>query len=423
MSKEKTAILHYTAPPVIGGVEGVIQAHADEFDRLGYPLTVIAGRGDAKAFPHNVDFLELPEIDSRHPHIQEMSNALRVGKVPGDFDRWVDRFVTTLSPLFAQFDHLIVHNIFTKQYNLPLTAALFKLLDQGQMPNTIAWVHDIAWTSQNSSRRQMYPGYPWEILKTYRPDITYVTVSHLRQQELAGLFGCDSGLIEVIYNGVDTGTILNLTPEGQTLVDRLNLAASDLIILMPVRVTRLKNIEYAIHVTAELKKHFQNPRLILTGPPDPHNEDSTQYFHQLQKLRSEMKVEDEMRFVYESGPKKDEGYEVNLDIIGDLYRISDLLFMPSHSEGFGMPVLEAGLAGLPVFASHIPAADEIGGNDIQWIDLDSSPAETAAQVAEYIKSSPNARFRQRIRRAYTWETIFTQKIMPLLRAQESVNHR
>jgi mannosylglucosylglycerate synthase len=423
MQKFKTAVLHYTAPPVIGGVEGVIQAHADVFDRLGYPLTVIAGRGDAQTFPDSVDFLELPEIDSRHPHILEISSDLRVGKVPDDFDRWVDRFVSTLAPLFAQFDHLIVHNIFTKQYNLPLTAALFRLLDQGQLPNTIAWVHDIAWTSQNSSRRQMHTGYPWEILKTYRSDITYVTVSRSRQQELAGLFGCDPGLIEVIYNGVDAGKILNLTPEGEKLVESLNLITSDLIILMPVRVTRLKNIEFAIHVMAELKKHFHSPRLILTGPPDPHNEDSLQYFHQLQKLRSELKVEEEMRFVYESGPKKDEGYEVGLDVIGDLYRVSDLLFMPSHSEGFGMPVLEAGLAGLPVFASHIPAAEEIGGDDLQWIDLDASPAEIAAQIADYIKSSPSARFRQRIRSTYTWETIFTQKILPLLRIRESVNHR
>ena len=41
-----TAILHYSAPPVVGGVEAVISAHAEVFQRNGYPVTVVAGRGD-----------------------------------------------------------------------------------------------------------------------------------------------------------------------------------------------------------------------------------------------------------------------------------------------------------------------------------------------------------------------------------------
>ena len=39
-------ILHYSAPPVIGGVEAVILAHVKQFTRAGYHTIVAAGRGD-----------------------------------------------------------------------------------------------------------------------------------------------------------------------------------------------------------------------------------------------------------------------------------------------------------------------------------------------------------------------------------------
>jgi mannosylglucosylglycerate synthase len=420
MEKSKTAILHYTAPPIIGGVEGVIQAHARVFDQFGYPLTVIAGRGNGSAFPSSVDYLEMPEIDSQHPTILQIAEALKNGHIPGDFGRCVERFVAALAPVLEEFDHLIVHNILTKQYNLPLTTAIFRLLDAGSLPNTIAWVHDIAWTSKNS-RRHLHDGYPWDLLKTYHDNLTYVVVSKMRQRELAGLFGCELKDIQVIYNGVDTDITLHLTNEGQELIQRLDLLEADLLIIMPVRVTRLKNVEFSIRVLAELKKHFDNPRLVLTGPPDPHNQDSTEYFHQLQALRKEVGVEQEMRFVFESGHQKDEGYEIGLDVVGDLYRISDLLFMPSHTEGFGMPILEAGLVGIPVFTSHIPAADEIGQDHVHFLDIDGAPAETADLIADVILSSPTSRFRREVRQSYTWQSIFSKQIAPLIRVRENVS--
>jgi mannosylglucosylglycerate synthase len=422
MKNRKTAILHYSAPPVIGGVEGVIQAHARVFDRVGFPLTVIAGRGHKKAFPESIEYLELPEIDSRHPGVLEITHQLKQGNIGLNFERWVERFVSTLEPVLHQFDNLIVHNIFSKQYNIPLTTALIRLLDERRIPNTIAWVHDIAWTSKNS-RRDMHDGYPWDLLKTFRENLTYVTISRLRQQEMVNMYGCDPDDIEVIYNGVDSDHILNLTQEGQALIDRLDAYAADLLILMPVRVTRQKNVEYAIRVLAELKKHFSDPLVILSGPPDPHVDESVHYFHQLQKMRGEFGVENEFRFVYEAGPSQEEGYEIGLDVVGDLYRISDMLLMPSHSEGFGMPILEAGLAGIPVFSTHIPASDEIGEEDIHFIDLNRSPAETAQQIAEAIHSAPSSRFRRKVRQNYTWEAIFMNKIKPLLTSKRVESER
>jgi glycosyltransferase involved in cell wall biosynthesis len=413
LKRPQTAILHYTAPPVVGGVEAVIQAHAEAFIQAGYPVTVVAGRGQEDALPSGAEFVLIPEVDSQHQQVEESSSRLERGEIPSAFDELVDQLIGALTPALRQFDYVIVHNIFTKHFNLPLTVALHDLLDAGKMGRCIAWCHDFSWTSPNS-RSQVHPGHPWDLLRTYRADVTYVVVSERRRRALAALLNCPLERIRVIYNGVDPDLLLGLSIEGRTLVNRLGLLDSDLVLLMPVRVTQAKNIEYALRVVAALKERGCRPRLILTGPPDPHDADSLAYFRSLQALREQLGVKEEMRFVFESGPNPDEPFTIELEVVGDLFRVSDVMFMPSHREGFGMPVLEAGLVGIPVVCTHIPAAEEIGDRDVTIIDTNQEPAHVAEQILNWAEASPMHRLRRRVRRNYTWQAIFQRDIRPLL---------
>jgi glycosyltransferase involved in cell wall biosynthesis len=417
MKRPRIAILHYAAPPVVGGVEAVILAHAQIFVQAGYPVTVVAGQGAAEALPEGVDLVLVPEIDSLNAEITRMGTQLEQGQVPPGFEATSERLGRALAPILSTFDNLIVHNVFTKHFNLPLTAALDRLLDGESPPHCIAWCHDFTWTSPSSGSK-VHPGYPWDLLRTRRPDVTYVVVSLRRQQELAGLFGCPADEIRVIYNGVDPLTLLGLSAEGAALVKRLDLLERDLVLLMPVRVTQAKNIEYALRVVAALKAGGCRPRLVLTGPPDPHDAASMAYFRSLQAQRRELGVEEEMRFVFESGSQPDEAYVIDASVVGDLYRVSDLMFMPSHREGFAMPVLEAGLAGIPVVCTDVPAAVEIGGDDVILFDLDESPDHLAARILAWAGGSAVHRLRRRVRQSYTWQAIFRRDIEPLLRRRE-----
>ncbi|HDQ72117.1 MAG TPA: glycosyltransferase [Chloroflexi bacterium] len=410
----ETAILHYTAPPVVGGVESVIQNHTRAFVQAGYPVTVIAGRGEEEALAPPANFISIPQIDSQHAQVSELSATLSEGQIPDQFHDLARQLEKTLAPLLSRFDHLIVHNVLTKRFNLPLTVALHQLLEQGVIRHCIAWCHDFGWASERS-RSKLYPRHPWDLLRTRRSDVTYVVVSRRRQQALATLFDCPSDDIHVVYNGVSPQRLWALSDEGRALVDRLDLLDSDLIVLMPVRVTQAKNIEYALRVVAALKAHGCRPKLVLTGPPDPHSAESMAYFQSLQALRRELEVEGEMRFVFESGPEPGEPYTIDDRVVGDLYRVADVMFMPSHREGFGMPVLEAGLVGMPVLCTGVPAAEEIGASDVAIFDPQDAPAQTAALLLERVERSATSRFRRRVRRAYTWQAIFRREIEPLLR--------
>lgn len=398
---------------MVGGVEGVIEAHVRTFLRAGYPVTVIAGRGDAAALPPEAAFLHIPEIDSQHPEIAAITAQLQDGDVPSDFAAMTERLVTALEPELGCFTDLIVHNAFTKRFNLPLTAALFKLLDRGTVSHCVAWCHDVGWASDHSLPN-LHQGHPWDLLRTRRDDVAYVVVSEARREELADVFDCPPGDIDVVYNGVDPAFLMGWTEAGRELIERLDLLSSDLILLMPMRVTQAKNIELALRVVAALKSEVGDVNLVLTGPPDPHDESSMAYFRQLQRLRRDLGVEDAMRFVYESGPGMEEGFTIGMSVVADLFRACDVVFMPSHREGFGMPVLEAGLVGKPMVCTEVPAAREIGDGDVLVIDSQGDPEVIADGIVSFVTETRVHRLRRRVRENFTWGAIFERDIRPLL---------
>lgn len=353
-------------------------------------------------------------MDSQHKAVLAIGAQLEQGHIPATFQPMVEELEAQLYPILRTFDNVVLHNLFTKHFNLPLTAALYRLLENGTIHHCIAWCHDFTWTSPHS-KDKVHPGYPWDLLRTYREEITYVVVSKRRQQALADLLGCDKEKIHVIYNGVDPHVLLGLSKEGAELIQRLQLWQADLILLMPVRITQAKNIEYALEVIAALRDLEIDARLIITGPPDPHDEQSMTYFDSLRQLRQQLDLNDAVHFVFESGRDPHQPYTINAHVVGDLYRISDLMFMPSHREGFGMPILEAGLVGIPIVSTDVPAAEEIGGEDVLIFSEALSPRELSRRITAWVAENPICRLRCRVRKRYTWQAIFDQTMRPLLK--------
>jgi O-antigen biosynthesis alpha-1,2-rhamnosyltransferase len=55
------------------------------------------------------------------------------------------------------------------------------------------------------------------------------------------------------------------------------------------------------------------------------------------------------------------------------------LVLPSIAEGFGLPIVEALMRGLPVLASDLPVFREVAGANIEYFGL-ADPAELAAKI-------------------------------------------
>ena len=314
MSEKRIAILHYSAPPTVGGVESVIHAHAGVFLDHGYSVTVIAGSGSQAALPQGCGFIHLPLLDSQHAEVLKVIADLEKGQVTEEYRRLRERIKAGLAQHLPHFEHLIVHNVFSKHFNLALTDALYELLDEGLIPHCVAWCHDFSWASARSLP-VLHDGLPWNLLRQYRPEMDYVVVSEKRRQSMADIFQMPSEKIKVIYNGFDTDVLLGISPKSRKLINKLNLEEAELLLLMPVRVTQAKNIEFALRVLWELRQKGSQAQIVLTGPPDPHDPDNFAYFKSLKELRKELGLQTAFHFAYDIDGKPEEGTILDMESV------------------------------------------------------------------------------------------------------------
>jgi glycosyltransferase involved in cell wall biosynthesis len=73
----------------------------------------------------------------------------------------------------------------------------------------------------------------------------------------------------------------------------------------------------------------------------------------------------------------------------DLYATASMLVLPSHLEGFGLPVLEAMTVGVPVIVSRRGALPEVGGDAAVAIEPDDVDG-LAAAMRRYIEDPASA---------------------------------
>jgi len=76
-------LLHYSAPPVVGGVESVMGHQAWLLAGAGHVVTLVAGRGAGLA--GLATFRGVPLLDSRHPRVLAVKAQLDAGQVSSDF--------------------------------------------------------------------------------------------------------------------------------------------------------------------------------------------------------------------------------------------------------------------------------------------------------------------------------------------------
>ncbi len=406
---KRIALLHYSGPPIIGGVESTIAMHARMLTRAGYDVTVIAGRGEP--FDPLVKYEIIPEIGSRHPKVLSIGKELAAGKVTHDFEQLTNVILNRLRPLFNQFKLVIVHNAITMHKNLALTAALNQL-SKAKQTRLIAWCHDFAWQDELYIP-ELHPGLPWDLLRNPWPGVKYVVVSQHRLTMIANLLQIPESMVSVITPGVEVGEFLGLSPLIANLIEKLDLLRADPLMLLPARVTRRKNIEFAIQVTACLKSTFPRASLIVTGPPGPHNPKNLAYLENLNNLKINLGLQERVYFLYEQG-EPGKPLRLPYTAVSELYRISDLLFFPSQREGFGIPVLEAGLARIPIFAASIPSFHESLGEYANFFDPNGDPQTVASRIHQFLVTNSAYKLRHHTIKRFSWQSIIRQQIIPLL---------
>ncbi|OGG09899.1 hypothetical protein A2154_01575 [Candidatus Gottesmanbacteria bacterium RBG_16_43_7] len=179
-----------------------------------------------------------------------------------------------------------------------------------------------------------------------------LTVSESTKADIIKSFGTDSSKITVTYEGVDQRLISSI----KYIKPRKLLAVSGKFFLYVGNAYPHKNVELLINAFLHMKKLIKGNvplKLVLVGNID--------YFYaRLQKNLSQQAQRDIIFF----GTASDSD-------LSYLYTHAVALVLPSISEGFGLPAIEALTLRLPVIASQLPVFKEILGQSAIYFNVNS----------------------------------------------------
>ncbi len=406
----RVGLVHYSGPPGVGGVESTMAHQARFLAHAGWTPILIVGAGEP--FDPAVELRCLPAMASLHTEVLAVKADLDRGVVGPPFDALRSELTRELRRATDDLDILLVHNVLSLHKNLALTAALWDLWQGKAWARLIAWHHDPAW-DRPDYREELHPGEPWDRLRQAWPNTTQVVVSEALRERWSRLTGLPSSDIQVIPPGVDPAELGRWSPTTCRLYEALTLAKADIVLLLPSRLTRRKNIEFAMEILEAMRRESSlDVRLLVTGPPGAHNPANRSYVDELTDLRHNLGLDAAVHFLYRLDPQTPEALDDAT--IADLFSLADGLLMPSRDEGFGIPLLEAGLARLPIFCSDIPAFRETGGTEVTRFGLDDTPAEVARTVLGSLERDRAYRLSRRVRREFTWGQVLRRRLLPLL---------
>ncbi len=403
----RIGLLHYSCPPVIGGVEEILSQQAAVFHRTGHSVSVLAGMGEVytKDFPVRIE----PALSSKNTRILQAHEECKKGNQEA-LERPTKRIYRVLKDWSLELDVILAHNVLHMPFNLPLTLALQHLADSRDGPIVVSWAHDSPYFESSPLKYLNSP--PWQILKRLHPNIHYVTVSESRKR----LFKkhCGEAPWKVIHNGIDPVRFFYLDPKSVMLSEELDLFNRDLVVVQPSRITPRKNLELSIHIIRGIKLLGHNVLFILTGAYDPHEGRAVAYYRRLKYWVKELGLQENIAVLaeYRFGNRKK--LVPDRIFIRDLYLMADVLLMTSKDEGFGLPLLEAGMIKLPIACSKIPPFQEVG-EGVCFFGLHEEPLSIAKRIVKHLAGTDTHKMFRNVMRKYVWNVICEREVLPFLR--------
>lgn len=374
-------LIHYSYPPVVGGVEFVMQGQARQFARHGHKVRVIAG--NAARAENNIRCVSIP--------------ALRAGKSPKSPNP--QALLRRLRPLVRDLDLVLVHNVMTMHFNVALTAALWKLaIETRRRTRWIFWTHDLCLLNPD------YPGLdatqlPHSLLRKRHPTASYVAVSEMRRRELASLLEIPRSHVRVVADAIDIPAMLDLDPDVWDFFLQKNLAQQDVVLFFPTRVLPRKNLEGAIELIGRIRRLGKKVTLLMTGAPDPHNPAAVRYFRRICALIRQRRLQKCVIFT-------NRHFAVGFRQLLSLYRLCDAVLMSSKQEGFGLPLLEGGVHGKPIICPGREPFTEV--MDGRAMDVLKAPA-----IVRFLEHNAATGHFKRVLREYGWEAVWSRHLSKL----------
>ena len=241
---KKIAILHFAYPPNIGGVESMIQEHANMLTYLNYEVTLITGSGE-ESNP-KIKLVVIPELQSVvsfNPFLQE--KILDKGIIDEYFYNLAKQIEQKLENALEKIDIVVVHNMITIVRNLPFVYAFKNYVKKYPKKKYFGWIHDHSYINEFKIKdldKIVNSKLERELLTTPIKNVTYILISESFREPFNELMGFNDGESVVIPNGIDIKKFLEIDDLIWEIMQKYDFVKKFPIILSPVNILERKNI-------------------------------------------------------------------------------------------------------------------------------------------------------------------------------------
>lgn len=203
-------------------------------------------------------------------------------------------------------------------------------------------------------------------------------------------------MVEFLPNGVDIDKFSAAPP--QDFREVYHIPPDRMMLLCVSRIDYQKNQRILIEMVRRLLGRHENPHLVLIGPVT-----SRQYCEQLWRDIAEFGLNDRITLI--------RGLNVGDPMLTAAYKAADYFILPSLHEPFGIVVLEAWAAGIPVICSGAGGLKRLvaeGGTGIFFNDFSVDDLINKFYV---LKNNPELRrcivenAGEEVRKKYSWDII------------------
>lgn len=243
----------------------------------------------------------------------------------------------------------------------------------------VVTLHDLTQLRERTFGRVTTYGMTGMLLGATRDADALLAVSAAAQRDLAATLHLRPSRLAVVphgLRGVGAGA-----PEAEVRA-ALDLPEDCPLVVCVGAKRPHKNQELLIRALPKLAR--EDAVLVLAGHAEP-------YDQHLRSLADALGVAGRVRFAENVDDRLLEG----------LWRIADVAAFPTKAEGFGFPVLEAMLRGVPVACSDIPVLREVAGGHAQHFPVDD-PGLAAAAI-DRAMAAPDVAAAQQYAAGFTWQ--------------------
>ena len=319
-AEEKKHIVFYTDTPLIGGAENQMYLLAKFLDKEKYEITLICS-----------DFKNLDDWTKKFEN--EDIKVVRLNVAHKHDPRHYFQLKAYLKHNKVDMMHIHVWNPASCRYAL-------KLAGKYNVP-TVITEHD-----------------PFELprmkmmikRKLFNKVSHVIAVSESNHQLLINLFPELKNRITTIHNGIDVAwfesQLLSFTLKHRDdhRKENFNATKNSKIILSVAELHERKGLKYLIEAMPKVIENCPTCKLVLVGAGPDENT--------LKHLVKEKNIENHVIFL---GYRKD---------IPHIMKSADIFVLPSEKEAFGLVLLEAMAAELPIIASEVGGIPEIIENGV-----------------------------------------------------------